>query len=129
MITSSGSLLGIRSLWTLWDNRVLAIVQVRSCTLDTWLPEQVAFMAETGNHKANAFLEANLREEQKPGYDTAELASFIRKKVELFATLNFFQQGISLSLLICCLINEQIMRLMINTSAFLYRLHTPIARL
>lgn len=93
------------------EDEVLAIVQVRSCTLDTWLPEQVAFMAETGNHKANAFLEANLRENQKPGYDTAELASFIRKKVEFFATLNFFQQGILLSLLICCLVNEQIMRL------------------
>ena len=92
-------------------DKVLAIVQVRSCTLDTWLPEQVAFMAETGNHKANAFLEANLREDQKPGYDTAELASFIRKKVELFATLNLFEQGILLSLLICYFVNEQIMRL------------------
>jgi hypothetical protein len=27
----------------------IPLQQVRSCTLDTWLPEQVVFMAQTGN--------------------------------------------------------------------------------
>ncbi len=30
-------------------------VQVRSCSLDTWLPGQVAFMAATGNAVANSY--------------------------------------------------------------------------
>jgi len=29
--------------------------QVRSCSLDTWLPGQVAFMTATGNAVANAY--------------------------------------------------------------------------
>ncbi|WIA23872.1 hypothetical protein OEZ85_013522 [Tetradesmus obliquus] len=36
------------------------ISKVRSCTLDTWLPEQVVFMASTGNAAANAHFEALL---------------------------------------------------------------------
>jgi hypothetical protein len=34
--------------------------QVRSCSLDTWLPEQVEFMARTGNALGNAHWEARL---------------------------------------------------------------------
>jgi Putative GTPase activating protein for Arf len=41
-------------------------LQVRSCSLDTWLPEQVAFMAGTGNAKAAAFWEARLRPGRRP---------------------------------------------------------------
>ena len=33
-------------------------LQVRSCSLDTWLPEQVEFMGRTGNARANAYWEA-----------------------------------------------------------------------
>ena len=40
------------------------ISKVRSCTLDTWLPEQVAFMARTGNAAANAHFEARLPRRQ-----------------------------------------------------------------
>jgi hypothetical protein len=35
-------------------------LQVRSCTLDTWLPEQVEFMARTGNTLGNAYWEARM---------------------------------------------------------------------
>ncbi len=56
-------------------------VQVRSCTLDTWLPEQVAFMARTGNTKANAYYEAKLEPSEKPSYNSADLEAFIRRKV------------------------------------------------
>lgn len=58
--------------------------QVRSCTLDTWLPEQVAFMARTGNARANAALEARLDPSQKLSYYSPELESFIRRKVSVF---------------------------------------------
>lgn len=37
-----------------------APLQVRSCSLDTWLPEQVEFMARTGNALGNAYWEAAL---------------------------------------------------------------------
>lgn len=60
------------------------ISKVRSCTLDTWLPEQVAFMARTGNAKANAHFEARLEPTQKPSYYSPELESFIRRKVSGF---------------------------------------------
>ena len=40
--------------------------QVRSCSLDTWLPGQVAFMAGTGNAVAAAFWEARLRPGRRP---------------------------------------------------------------
>ncbi|EFN56385.1 hypothetical protein CHLNCDRAFT_14705, partial [Chlorella variabilis] len=36
------------------------ISKVRSCSLDTWLPEQVEFMARTGNALGNAYWEASL---------------------------------------------------------------------
>ena len=55
--------------------------QVRSCTLDTWLPEQVAFMERTGNAVANAYREAKLHPSQRPAPDSPDLASFIRRKV------------------------------------------------
>jgi len=41
-------------------------LQVRSCSLDTWLPEQVEFMARTGNALANAYWEGGMKEGQKP---------------------------------------------------------------
>lgn len=56
-------------------------MQVRSCTLDTWLPDQVAFMAQTGNHRANEFYEARLEPSAKPIYASGDIASFIRRKV------------------------------------------------
>jgi Putative GTPase activating protein for Arf len=40
--------------------------QVRSCSLDTWLPQQVAFMAGTGNAVAAAYWEARLRPGRRP---------------------------------------------------------------
>lgn len=58
------------------------MVQVRSCTLDTWLPAQVAFMAQTGNSRANAFYEARLGETEKPAYGSKDIAPFIHRKVE-----------------------------------------------
>lgn len=33
------------------------VCQVRSCTLDTWLPVQVQFLSQTGNAVANAYWE------------------------------------------------------------------------
>ncbi|KAL0690780.1 hypothetical protein Bca4012_090459 [Brassica carinata] len=36
------------------------ISQVRSITLDTWLPDQVSFMQSTGNAKANQYWESEL---------------------------------------------------------------------
>ena len=59
------------------------ISKVRSCTLDTWLPEQVVFMARTGNAAANAHFEARLQPGQKPSYYSPELETFIRRKVDL----------------------------------------------
>lgn len=57
------------------------ISKVRSCTLDTWLPEQVQFMARTGNAAANAHYEARLEPSQKPSYYSPELEAFVRRKV------------------------------------------------
>ncbi|KAG1664455.1 hypothetical protein FOA52_006301 [Chlamydomonas sp. UWO 241] len=57
------------------------ISQVRSCTLDTWLPEQVATMAAVGNTAANAEYEARLPQGARPHRDnTIELERFIRRK-------------------------------------------------
>lgn len=42
------------------------ILQVRSCSLDTWLAEQVAFMAATGNAAAADFWEARLPPGRRP---------------------------------------------------------------
>ncbi|KAA6422947.1 MAG: hypothetical protein FRX49_06936 [Trebouxia sp. A1-2] len=55
-------------------------VHVRSCTLDTWLPQQVSFMAVTGNAAANSYWEAKLGPGQKPHYESSDLEAFIRRK-------------------------------------------------
>ncbi|KAK9156205.1 hypothetical protein Sjap_003685 [Stephania japonica] len=51
---------------------------VRSATLDTWLPEQVAFIQSMGNEKANRYWEAEL----PPNYDRVGIENFIRAKYE-----------------------------------------------
>ncbi len=72
--------------------------QVRSVTLDTWLPHQVAFMQQTGNAVANAVFEAKLDLDpcspspahaaagaagQRPDRENAvELQRFIRRKMK-----------------------------------------------
>ncbi|KAK2984713.1 hypothetical protein RJ640_004538 [Escallonia rubra] len=53
-------------------------VLVRSATLDTWLPEQVAFIQSMGNEKANSYWEAEL----PPYYDRVGIENFIRAKYE-----------------------------------------------
>ncbi|GJZ46571.1 ARF GTPase activating protein [Tanacetum coccineum] len=52
------------------------ISKVRSATLDTWLPEQIAFMQNMGNNKSNSFWEAEL----PPRYDRVGIENFIRAK-------------------------------------------------
>ncbi|KAK2655469.1 hypothetical protein Ddye_008521 [Dipteronia dyeriana] len=52
------------------------ISQVRSITLDTWLPEQVAFMQSMGNDKSNKYWEAQL----PPDCDRRSFEKFIRAK-------------------------------------------------
>ncbi|GAB4827602.1 Putative ADP-ribosylation factor GTPase-activating protein agd15-like [Ancistrocladus abbreviatus] len=52
------------------------ISKVRSTTLDTWLPEQVAYMKSTGNAKANSYWEAEL----PPNFDRSRIERFIRAK-------------------------------------------------
>ncbi|XP_019453611.1 PREDICTED: probable ADP-ribosylation factor GTPase-activating protein AGD5 isoform X2 [Lupinus angustifolius] len=54
------------------------ISKVRSATLDTWLPEQVAFIQSMGNKKANSYWEAEL----PPHYDRVGIENFIRAKYE-----------------------------------------------
>ncbi|KAL7216863.1 hypothetical protein ACSBR1_028729 [Camellia fascicularis] len=54
------------------------ISKVRSATLDTWLPEQVAFIQSMGNEKANCYWEAEL----PPNYDRVGIENFIRAKYE-----------------------------------------------
>ncbi|XP_057797273.1 ADP-ribosylation factor GTPase-activating protein AGD5 isoform X2 [Salvia miltiorrhiza] len=54
------------------------ISKVRSATLDTWLPEQVAFIHSMGNEKANNYWEAEL----PPNYDRVGIENFIRAKYE-----------------------------------------------
>ncbi|XP_008805833.1 ADP-ribosylation factor GTPase-activating protein AGD5-like [Phoenix dactylifera] len=54
------------------------ISKVRSATLDTWLPEQVAFIQKMGNEKANSYWEAEL----PPNYDRVGIENFIRAKYE-----------------------------------------------
>ena len=74
--------------------------QVRSCTLDTWLPEQVDFMARTGNEVANAYREARLEPAQRPSTAPLELESFIRRKVGSNAVSPSLRQA-------PCLLTEQ----------------------
>ncbi|KAB2633774.1 ADP-ribosylation factor GTPase-activating protein AGD15 [Pyrus ussuriensis x Pyrus communis] len=54
------------------------ISKVRSTTLDTWLPEQVAFMESMGNEKANSYWEKEL----PPNFDRSGTENFIRAKYE-----------------------------------------------
>eukprot|EP00258_Populus_trichocarpa_P028158 XP_024444177.1 probable ADP-ribosylation factor GTPase-activating protein AGD5 isoform X1 [Populus trichocarpa] len=54
------------------------ISKVRSATLDTWLPEQVAFIQSMGNERANSYWEADL----PPNYDRVGIENFIRAKYE-----------------------------------------------
>jgi hypothetical protein len=78
-------------------------MQVRSVTLDTWLPEQVAFMAATGNGIANAFWEAKLQPGTKPHYDAPELGTFIRRKVCAPPTYGHLEEAKALEVdLACC---------------------------
>ncbi|CAI8606104.1 unnamed protein product [Vicia faba] len=52
------------------------ISKVHSATLDTCLPEQVAFIQSMGNEKANSYWEAEL----PPNYDRVGIENFIRAK-------------------------------------------------
>ncbi|KAG6584295.1 putative ADP-ribosylation factor GTPase-activating protein AGD15, partial [Cucurbita argyrosperma subsp. sororia] len=54
------------------------ISKVRSTTLDTWLPEQVAFMQSMGNERSNCYWEAEL----PPNVDNRGNQMFIRAKYE-----------------------------------------------
>ncbi|KAG8099663.1 hypothetical protein GUJ93_ZPchr0013g35216 [Zizania palustris] len=54
------------------------ISKVRSATLDTWLPEQVAFIQSMGNEKSNSYWEAEL----PPNYDRVGIENFIHAKYE-----------------------------------------------
>lgn len=54
------------------------ISKVRSATLDTWLPEQVAFIQSMGNEKSNSYWEAEL----PPNYDRVGIENFIRAKYD-----------------------------------------------
>ncbi|XXG59694.1 hypothetical protein AAC387_Pa04g1733 [Persea americana] len=54
------------------------ISKVRSATLDTWLPDQVASIQRMGNEKSNSYWEAEL----PPNYDRVGIENFIRAKYE-----------------------------------------------
>ena len=56
--------------------------KVRSTTLDTWLPEQVAFVQRMGNRRANLFWEGRLpRNFKRPAEgDMSSLSTFINDK-------------------------------------------------
>lgn len=54
------------------------ISKVRSATLDTWLPEQIAFIQSMGNEKSNSYWEAEL----PPNYDRIAIENFIRTKYQ-----------------------------------------------
>ncbi|CAN4117723.1 unnamed protein product [Withania somnifera] len=54
------------------------ISKVRSTALDTWLPEQVAFIQSMGNEKANSYWET----EVPSNYDRVAIENFIRAKYE-----------------------------------------------
>jgi hypothetical protein len=56
------------------------ISKVRSATLDTWAPDQVAAMAAAGNAAANAFWEAGLPPGVRPARDDPAMQQFIRDK-------------------------------------------------
>ncbi|KAL9999125.1 putative Arf GTPase activating protein [Helianthus debilis subsp. tardiflorus] len=52
------------------------ISKVRSATLDTWLPDQIAYIQTMGNNKSNQYWEAEL----PPKYDRVGIENFIRAK-------------------------------------------------
>ncbi|KAH7568981.1 hypothetical protein JRO89_XS06G0084100 [Xanthoceras sorbifolium] len=54
------------------------ISKVRSATLDTWLPEQVAVIQSMGNEKSNSYWEAEL----PPNYIRIGIENFIRAKYQ-----------------------------------------------
>ncbi|KAM3325674.1 hypothetical protein P3S67_000799 [Capsicum chacoense] len=54
------------------------ILKVRSAALDTWLPEQVAFIQSMGNEKTNSYWEAEL----PPNSDRVGIKNFIHAKYE-----------------------------------------------
>lgn len=54
-------------------------MQVRSCTLDTWLQSQVDFMDQTGNAVANSHWEGKYDGSQRPSFGP-DLEAFIRRK-------------------------------------------------
>ncbi|EXC19954.1 putative ADP-ribosylation factor GTPase-activating protein AGD15 [Morus notabilis] len=54
------------------------ISKVRSTSLDTWLPEQVAFMESMGNLKANSYWEATMPKD----FDRSAIEKLIRDKYE-----------------------------------------------
>ncbi|KAK8918864.1 putative ADP-ribosylation factor GTPase-activating protein AGD5 [Platanthera zijinensis] len=54
------------------------ISKVRSAALDTWLPEQIAFIKSMGNGKSNTYWEAEL----PPNYDRVGIENFIQAKYE-----------------------------------------------
>mmetsp|Transcript_31119 Transcript_31119/g.88247 ORF Transcript_31119/g.88247 Transcript_31119/m.88247 type:complete len:488 (+) Transcript_31119:308-1771(+) len=60
------------------------ISKVRSTTLDTWLPDQVAFISRMDNQKASEYWEAKLPRDFRRPRDTQqlELERFIRDKYE-----------------------------------------------
>eukprot|EP00210_Caulerpa_lentillifera_P004338 g4137.t1 len=53
---------------------------VRSCTLDTWLPNQVEFMVQTGNKVANGFWEAKLKPNCRPPGTDPLFSKFMNQK-------------------------------------------------
>eukprot|EP01025_Chloroclados_australasicus_P039199 TRINITY_DN4047_c3_g1_i5.p1 TRINITY_DN4047_c3_g1~~TRINITY_DN4047_c3_g1_i5.p1 ORF type:complete len:186 (-),score=8.75 TRINITY_DN4047_c3_g1_i5:201-692(-) len=56
------------------------ISQVRSITLDTWLPNQVLFLENTGNKIANDYWEATLPQGTRPNTNVAHMTDFIKQK-------------------------------------------------
>ncbi|KAM6571235.1 hypothetical protein CsatA_015315 [Cannabis sativa] len=54
------------------------ISKVRSTTLDTWLPEQIAFMESMGNKKANNYWEATMPSD----FDRSGITKLIHDKYE-----------------------------------------------
>ena len=57
-------------------------LQVRSCSLDTWLPGQVAFMASTGNAASNSYWAGRRPEAARLPAGSPLLASHIARKVK-----------------------------------------------
>lgn len=58
------------------------VSQVRSTTLDTWLPKQVAFLSAAGNAKVNRYWEARLpaNHPKASGRPISDITAYIREK-------------------------------------------------